>query len=131
MALNLGNTRIDAGNVYEMLHDPAGPVGLLIGELSTRATAVAQANAHVYPGTPGSTIWNPRTSTAILPPGTTRDSVQVHWPQIGSRGGLFGGVDANLLPTVFLEPVHRYKSAQMHDRYPFMTTGLDSIEGAI
>lgn len=131
MALNLGGVRIDAGNVHELLNDPAGPVGLLIAELDERAATVARGAAHVWQGTPKSTIWNTATSSAILPPGTTRDSIRVHGPVVGSRGGMYGGVNANLLPTVFLEPVKRRKSVQMEDRYPFMTTGLDSLEGLV
>lgn len=131
MALNLGNVRIDAGDVHELLNDPAGPVGLLIAELDERAAVVARGAVHVFPGTPRSTIWNPATSTAryAMPPGTTRDSIHVHGPVVGSRGGLYGGVNVVAFPAVFLE--YRPKTSQMYDRYPFMTTALDSLEGLV
>lgn len=129
MAVSLGEVRIDYASVEELLHDPAGPIGRLILELSERGVAVAQGAVHVMPGTARSGHWGAR-STAVRPPGTTKASIRVHPPQIGSRGGMFGGGDANLIPTVFLE--HRPKGAvQMYDRYPFMTTGLDSLEGSL
>lgn len=130
----LGRFEVDAASVEDLLKDPEGPVGRLIFELSEQASRVAVAKAHVFPGTPGSTVWRRKdgttTSTAILPPGTMRDSVDVHPPQLGSRGGMFGGVDASGLPTVFVE--HRPKGArQMRERYPFLTTGLESLEGTL
>jgi hypothetical protein len=128
MAIPLGNIKLDEAAVYELTHDPAGPVGQLINELSERGVTVARGAAHVWPGTRKSTIWKPETSSAVLPSGTTRDSIEVHPAQIGSRGGIFGGGDVNLIPTIFLEPVLRRKSVQMDSRYPFMTTGLESLE---
>lgn len=125
MAYNLGEFHPDLGSIEELLKNPDGPVGQLIGELSQRAAGVARFAVHVYPGTARSTIWNPRTSTAILPPGYTLESISVHWPRIGSRGGMYGGVDSIGLPAVFLEA--RPKSRNMLDRYPFLTTGLDDL----
>ena len=132
MALNLGSVRIDAGKVYELLNDPVGPVGMLIEELDFQAAIIARARVHVYPGTRRSTIWNPATSTAryAMPPGTTQRSIHTHGPFVGSRGGLYGGVNANAFPTVFLEYPPK-GAVQMHDRYPFMTTALDALEGMI
>jgi len=128
MAVNLGEFHPDVPAVEDLLRDPEGPVGDFIGELSRRAAGVARTVVHVFPGTPRSTIWNRRTSTAILPPGYTLESIRTHWPQIGTRGGMFGGVDATGLPSVFLE--YRPNGAeQMVSRYPFLTTGLESLEG--
>jgi hypothetical protein len=129
MALNLGSVRIDAGNVHELLNDPAGPVGLLIAELDERAAAVARGAVHVFPGTPRSTLWNPATSTArhAMPPGFTKGSIHTHGPVVGSHGGMYGGVNAEAFPGVFLE----YPSSQMYDKYPFLTTGLESLEGTV
>ena len=129
MALNLGSVRINAGDVHELLNDPAGPVGLLIAELDERAATVARGAVHVFPGTPRSTIWNPATSTAryAMPPGFTKASIRTHGPVIGSRGGMYGGVNVEAFPAVFLE----HPSSQYYDKYPFMTTGLDSLEGSI
>jgi hypothetical protein len=48
----------------------------------------------------------------------------VHGPVTGSRGGLYGGVNAEADPTIFLEK----PAEQMDRKYPFLTTGLDSLE---
>lgn len=132
MPRNLGSLRIDPGDVEALLSDPAGPVGRLIAELDEKAADVARTAVHVFPGTRRSTIWNRDTSTAryAMPPGFTRGSIRVHGPVTGSRGGMYGGVNAAAFPTVFLE--HRPRGAvQMYDRYPFLTTALDALEGMI
>lgn len=126
----LGSFQADYASVDDLLHDPVGPVGLLIGELSERAATVARDTANVFPGTPRSTVWNPATSSAILPSGVTRESIHVHGPVRGTRGGMYGGVNVIMLPAIFLEFPPR-GSVQMYDRYPFMTTGLDSLIGTI
>ena len=126
MAVNLGEFHVDAAAVDDLLHDPFGPVGDLINDLSEQAATVARGVVHQLPGTTRSGFWGPE-STAIRPSGTTRDSIRVHRAQRGSRGGMYGGVDALGLPTIFLEPVLVRKSKQMFDRYPFMTTGLESL----
>jgi hypothetical protein len=128
VAVNLGSVRVDAAAVDDLIHDPDGPVGQLVLLLSMRAVMVAVTTAHVFPGTPRSTVWNPVTSTATLP-GTMRDSIHVHPPVRGSRGGMYGGGNV-MFQAVFLEFPPR-GSVQMYDRYPFMTTGLDSLEGMV
>ena len=97
MALNLGSARIDAGDVHELLNDPAGPVGRLIAELDERAAIVARGAVHVFPGTRRSTIWNPATSTAryAMPPGFTKASIRTHGPVIGSCPNCTGMVTVN------------------------------------
>jgi hypothetical protein len=132
MPRNLGSLRISPGDVEAMLSDPAGPVGRLIAELDEKAADIARSTVHVFPGTRRSTIWNPATSTAryALPPGFTRRSIHVHGPVAGSLGGMYGGVNVAAFPAVFLE--HRpHGAVQMRDRYPFMTTALDALEGMI
>ena len=125
MAVRLGEFKVDAASVDDLLHDPDGPVGRLILELSEQTVKVAKQVVHILPGTERSGYWSPE-STAIRPPGTIRESVRVHPPVRGSRGGLYGGANVNVLPSIFLE--HRPRGAvQMFDRYPFMTTGLDSL----
>jgi hypothetical protein len=129
VAVNLGYFQADYASVDELVHDPDGPVGQLIAELSERAAVVAREAAHVFPGTGRSTVWNPVTSTAMLPSGVIRESVRVHLPVRGSRGGMYGGVNV-LFQAVFLEFPPK-GSVQMYDRYPFMTTGLDSLIGTV
>lgn len=127
--MTLGDFRADYASVDDLIHDPAGPVGELILQLSLRAVMVAVTTAHVLPGTRRSSVWNPATSTAVVPPGTMRDSIHVHPPVRGSRGGMYGGANV-LFQAVFLEFPPR-GSVQMYDRYPFMTTGLDSLIGTV
>lgn len=127
MAVNAGEFHPDLTAIEEELRNPEGPVGELINDLSRQAAGVARMTVHVWPGTPRSTIWHKLTSTAILPPGFTLETIATHFAQIGSQGGMYGGVDATGLPTVFLE----HPAREMHDRYPFLTTGLDSLEGLL
>ena len=108
--------------IEDLFNDPAGPLGQLIGELSQRAAAVARATVHVraVPGT--RRIRAGRNSTA-RPPGFTRADIRVHGPVRGQYG-LYGGVNAAADPTIFLE----HPAIQMTRGYPFLTTGLDSLE---
>jgi hypothetical protein len=110
--------------INDMLNDPDGPVGELVAELSERGAVVAKATAPVR-----DTISRNRRRRAGLhstaqPPGFTKGSIHVHGPVRGSRGGMYGGVNAAASATVFLEA----PAQQMSHRYPFMTTGLDSLE---
>lgn len=109
-----------------LLNDPAGPVGQLIAELSERGAVVARAEVRVrqIPGTRRTRAG--RNSTAH-PPGYTRDSIHVHGPVLGSRGGLYGGVNSAGSPTFFLE-AEPDGAEQMTRRYPFMSTALDSLQ---
>lgn len=106
---------------WEMLNDPGDLVGAMVLQLSEQAAAVARGVVHVLPGTPRSGIWTSR-SNAVRPPGTTRRSIAIHGPLIGAHG-ITGGVNASADPTIFLE----YPAEQMYERYPFLTTGLESL----
>jgi hypothetical protein len=110
---------LDHDAVYEMLNDPDGMVGHMQLELSEQAADVARGAVHVRPGTPRSRAG--RNSTA-RPPGFTKADIRVHM-DIG-EWGLYGGVNAAADPTVYLEDPAR----QMYRPYPFLTTGLDSLE---
>lgn len=110
--------------IHDMLNDPYGPVGQLVGELSQRGVTVARSVVHVRdPNTKDRRKRAGRNSTA-RPPGFTKASIHVHGPVVGSRGGLYGGGNSAADPTVFLED----PASQMYQKYPFMTTGLDSLE---
>ena len=101
----------------DLLHSPDGPVGQLIAELSARGTVVAR-NVVQIRTTRGGSPW---------PPGYTRDRTTPHGPVRGSRGGLYGGIDAPADPGIFLE----HPAEQMKRPYPFLTTGLFSLEGQV
>jgi hypothetical protein len=120
--------RWNQARLEDLLNSPDGPVGRLIAELSGQAAAVARSAVRVrsVPGTRRTRAG--RNSTAV-PPGFTKASIRVHGPVTGSRGGLYGGVNAALVPTVFLE--HDPDGAEQMDRqYPFLTTGLESLAGS-
>ena len=110
----------DDAAIQDLLNSPDGPVGQLIAELSERAATVARNTVRVRTTRAG------RHSTA-RPPGFTRAGIRVHGPVIGSGGGLYGGVNAPADPTIFLEQ----PAEQMHRAYPFLTTGLESLEGSL
>ena len=120
-----GQIEWDEAALYEVLNDPAGPVGVFIMYLDEKAVAVARSVVHVLPGTKRSGYWFP-SSTAVRPPGTTKGTIRTHGPVIGSRGGLYGGGNA-MYTGIFLE-YDKPHTEQYYDRYPFLTTGLESLE---
>lgn len=116
---------IDDIALYELLNAADGPVGLLITELSLRASVVAATVVHVRPGTPASATTG-RTSNA-RPPGFTKARVRPHLAWGAATGKIYGGVNAPADPSIFLED----PASQMHRPYPFLTTGLDSLIGTV
>lgn len=112
----VNDVRLDDAAITDLLTNPRGPVGELLAELSERAAAVARATVRVRSGRGGSTAY---------PPGYTLESIH----PVLARGsyGLYGGVNAAEDPTVFLED----PAEQMHGKYPFLTTGLWSLEGTV
>lgn len=106
----------------DLLNSVQGPVGMFIHELSVQATAVAIAVVHVRPGTASSATTG-LTSDARAP-GFTKSRIR---PQIGynKRGRLYGGVRAPADPAIFLEK----PAEQEHQKYPFLTSALWSLEG--
>lgn len=114
------DVRLDDAAIEALLHDPAGPVGQLIFELSTQAADVARAVVRVR----RSRTWSARSNAR--PPGFTKAGIRVHGPVIGTHGGMYGGVNAPADPSLFLE----LPAEQMSHKFPFLTTGLDSIMGS-
>jgi hypothetical protein len=111
-----GDVTLNETAVYELLNALDGPVGRMLNELNTQAASVARARVRVR-RTPSRS----RRSTAF-PPGYTLASIR---GKIGydSLGLIYGGVTAAEDPTVYLED----PAEQMESRYPFLTTGLDSL----
>lgn len=105
----------------ELFRSEHGPVGELVAELSERGAVAARSLVHVRPGTPRSTVWTHR-STAF-PVGYTKASIHSHGVHRGADW-LYGGVNAEGEPTVFLE----HPASQMYKKYPFLTTALDLLE---
>ena len=114
---------IDDAALEDLLNSPDGLVGQLIAELDEQAAAVARADVPVRK-IPGDRRHRAGRGSSARPPGYTKASSVVHGPVVGSRGGLYGGVNAPADPAIFLERPAR----QMSRRYPFLTTGLDSIQ---
>lgn len=111
-----GDVTLNQAAVYELLNSPAGPVGEMLNELNAQAASVARSVVRVR-----KTPSRSRRSTAF-PPGYTLASIRA---KIGydSLGLIYGGVTAAEDPTVYLEE----PAEQMESRYPFLTTGLDSL----
>jgi hypothetical protein len=121
----MADIRWDDAAIDDLLNSEFGPVGQLIAELSSRAALVATAVVHVRPGTPASATTG-RTSNA-RPPGFTKARIRPHLARGTVTGHLYGGVNAPADPTIFLE----LPASQMSREFPFLTTGLFSLEGTI
>ena len=111
---------ISPAAVRGLLNDPDGPVAALLREMSARAASVARQVVHVR----RRPSWS-RKSTAF-PPGFTLASIREDMYE-SPAGEIYGGVAAAFFPTIFLE----YPAEQMHEDYPFLTTGIDSLQGML
>jgi hypothetical protein len=111
---------IDEAAFEALLTDPDGPVGQFLAEAAAQITDVARAKAPVMWR---KNYWTER-SNAVRPPGTTKASVHSHGPALDAAGDLYSGANAAGNPTVFLEK----PAKQMHREYPFLTSGLWSVE---
>jgi hypothetical protein len=123
---------LDPAALDWLLNDPAGPVGVLIAELTVKAAGIAKANAPVMvTGTrwPPSNLshwgkyYNPERQYG--PPGMTKAGTYGKFPMFNGLGQLYGGVNAPRLPTAFLTyGGGRYGNARLH---PFMTQALNAV----
>jgi hypothetical protein len=111
-----GEIDLDEAAVTELLNAADGPVGRMLSELSEQAAGVARGRVRVR----HTRTWSARSDASA--PGFTLASIS---PKIGydSQGLIYGGVTAAEDPTVFLE-----EPRVDRQRYPFLTTGLDSLE---
>lgn len=114
------DVQISEEEVQRLLSDENGPVGDLMHELATQIAAVAREKVHTR--VPGR-FRTGRTSSA-KEPGYTRSRITSTVGHAKTHGGiLFGGAEAPEDPGLFLE----LPAKQMHEKYPFLTTGLESI----
>lgn len=111
----------------DLLYSPDGPVGRLIAELSEQVATVARSVVHVRTLDPLDRRRRAGHGSSAAPVGWTKAGIRVHGPVRGTRGGMYGGVNAPADPAIFLE----YPASQMEEKYPFLTTGLDSLAGLI
>lgn len=114
------DVEIDSAAVFELVNSETGPVGDLMRDLSERAAAIARAKVRVRSGGTRSMQSDAR------PPGFTRASIRTAVNRAGS-GLLYGGIGAAEDPSVFLEE----PAEQMDRTYPFLTTGVYSLEGQV
>jgi hypothetical protein len=118
----VNDVRWDDAALDDLLMDPAGPVGQMLAEMSARIVTVAVAVVPVRdPATRDRRKRAGRDSTA-RPPGFTRASITPHGPVRGIFN-LYAGANAAADPAIFLE----LPADQMNRKYPFLTTGLDSL----
>ena len=113
----------DEKAIDDLLNSVEGPVGMFIADLSVRATIVATAVVHVRPGTASSATTGKNSDAR--PRGFTKASIRPHLARSARTGHLYGGVNAPADPAIFLEK----PAEQEHDKYPFLTTGLWSLQG--
>lgn len=116
----------DPAAFEELLNAPGGLVADFIWDLSVQATVVATAAVHVRPGTRSSATTG-RTSNA-RPPGFTKARIRPHLAWGAATGQVYGGVNAPADPAMFLE-MPAVQIARLGHRFPFLTTGLWSLEG--
>lgn len=113
--------------IDEILRDKEGPVGDLMRELADQMAVIARSKARVL--NPKNT-WGPRSSAyrtddgSVKSPGyLKRNITTIVGNSVSNDGYVFGGVNAPGNPAFFLEA----PAEQMHDKYPFLSTALDSL----
>lgn len=102
----------------ELLNTPEGPVGLVIDELSDRATQLARVYTPVL-----KRKYQPLHMYG--PSGETKASVHKSGFRFNQLGQMYNGVNVNFGPTVFLQqPASQYNGART---WMFMTHALNDI----
>lgn len=112
---------IDVQALWDLLNSADGPVGRMVQELSAQAATVALAKAPVR----HTASWSARSNS--WPPGYLKAHIRPHLGWGSRTGHIYGGVNAPMSPTIFLE----YPARQMHRAYPFMTTALWELAGVV
>lgn len=111
--------RLDDAALEELLNSPAGPVGVVIDELSEKAAAIAKAAAPVMERSKWSLAHQ------YGPPGVTKGSVRKSGFRFNKLGQLYSGVNVFYGPTLFLQR----PAKQIHTTaYMFMSVALDGVE---
>jgi len=116
----LNDVTIHQEEVDKLMRDIDGPVGDLMRDVSKQIANVAREKVRVR--TPG-THRTGRTSNSKTP-GYTKSRITSTVGHSKLHDGLlFGGAEAPGDPGIFLEA----PAEQMHEKYPFLTTGLWSV----
>lgn len=111
------DVRIDEAAVFALVNDEDGPVGQFITELAGQAALVARAVVPVRT----EPTWSDRSNAR--PPGFTKAAIRVARGHV--NGHFWASANAPADPALFLED----PAEQLHRKYPFLTTGLWSLEG--
>lgn len=117
---------LDDAAIHDMLNAADGPVGFVIDELSVRATEFAKLKAPVQK--PENWSWGFAKSTSYEPRsvGYLKGAIHEHFPGYNGAGQLYGGVNAPLGPTMYLQyGGGRHGHARLNR---FMTEALDELE---
>lgn len=128
MAITLGgvNVHLSQAAIDGALNDWEGPVGRMIIELSDEITTVAKATVRVR--NPHSKAGRAGPNSTAHPPGYTKALTRRHLGKGSRTGTIYGGANAPGSPGLFLEYPAIQIALNAH-RFPFLTTGLDAIEG--
>lgn len=109
---------LDPAMLRDLLDSPDGPVGLVIEELSAKASEVARALAPVM----RRRHFDPLHQYG--PPGETKASVRSSFPRFNRLGQIYGGVNVHYGPTLFLErPARQIRTTD----YMFMSDALNAV----
>jgi hypothetical protein len=114
----VSDVRLDDAAIKAYLDDEDGPVGVFLAELAGQAAGVARSVVPVRV-TP---TWSSRSNAR--PPGFTKAAIRVARGH-GYAGALWTSANAPADPAIFLED----PAEQLTHKYPFLTTGLWSLEG--
>lgn len=106
--------------VRELMRDIDGPVGDLMRDIAHQIAVVATATVRVREL---GTHRTGRTSNARIPGYTKARIREAVGHAVTHDNYVFGGADAPADPGLFLE----LPAEQMHEKYPFLTTGLWSV----
>lgn len=114
----MNDVNIDDAAVFALINDEDGIVGQFIQELAAQAAVVARAVVPVRTAPTWSALSNAR------PPGFTKTAIHTARGHTGD-GHFWASANAPADPALFLED----PAEQLHHAYPFLTTGLWSLEG--
>lgn len=113
----MNDVRIDEAAVFALVNDEDGPVGRFIQELAGQAAGVARGVVRVRTAP----TWSNRSNAR--PPGFTKATIHTARGHAG-QGHFWASANAPADPAVFLE-----YPREDRDKYPFLTTGLWSVQG--
>lgn len=131
--------RLDFGAITRFLHDPTGPVARLISQLTTDAAQVARAKVRVRTGETLSSIQEDVHFESDDPYGDIHGGP---WGEVKAEFATFfleKGVKEHLIfahgdYSLAHEKIEYFGPVVIHPGFapkPFLTTGLDSLQGEV